>query len=125
MEDVVLNGVELDVLYNSVAGLAVYAKLDSKDVGGIDELAHVISLDGEVGGDEALVVADFHNLLTGLESAGEGEVDNIAAVEHNGDEVGLAQLLGCLLAEVSTGLGCQLKCLHSSVGVLIGCVTQN
>ena len=109
----VLDGVELDVLDHGVACLAVYIELDSEDVGGIDELAHVVGLNHEVGGDEALAVADLYDFLTGLECAGIGEVDYCTAVEHNGDEVGFAQVFGCFLAKVGTGLGVELECLHS------------
>ena len=107
VEDVVLYGVEVDVLEDSVALLAVDVELDSEDVGSIDELANVLGLNYEIGSDEALgaFLVDGHDLLTGLEGAGKGEVDDSAAVENNGDEVGLAEVLGSLLAQVGAGLG--------------------
>ena len=109
VEDGVLHGVELDVLEHGIALLAVDVKLDSEDVGCIDEFADSLVGHSQVGSDETLATADFNDLFAGFESALEGEVDVFAAVKHYGDFVFFAELLGSLLAEVSTGLGRQLK----------------
>ena len=112
VKDVVLYRVELDVLEDSVALLAVDSELYSEDVGGVHELAYILSLYNEVSSDDALAVADFNDLLAGLESSCEGELDDAAAVEHNGDEVVLTEFFCSLLAQIGAGFGVELKCFH-------------
>lgn len=126
VKDVVLYGMELDLLENCHTLLTVDIKLYGEDVGGIDKLAHILALYNKVGCDKTLGLfsVDFNDLLAGLESAGERKVDNVSAVKNNGDEVLLAEVLGCLLAQIGAGLGCQLKCFHFGVLVKLLCYSK-
>ncbi len=124
VEDGILDGMELDVLEDCHTGLTVYSKLDGEDIGGVDELADSILANHEVCSDKTLAIADLHDFLAGLEGGGIGEVDDGTAIENDGDFVFLAEILGCLLAQIGTGLGAQLKCLHFLI-LFRGCVTQN
>ena len=108
----VLHGLELQFLHDSVALLAVEFHLDSEDVGSVDELAHISSVHADVGSDDAALCVYLHELLTRLQCAGEGELNDFAAVEDCGDFAFSAELFHCTLSECFTRLGFQLKCLH-------------
>ena len=122
VEHIILYRMELDVFENSHALFAVYIELDCEYVGGIDELAYSLVCNCEIGGDKALIIADFNNFLTRLEGAFEREGEYFATVENNGN-LGLSAESGCgFLSESSAGLGYKLKCLHV---VINDCVTKN
>ena len=112
VEDGVFHGVVLHLAEHCHFLLAVVFEFHREDVGGIDELAHAVVGNGEVGGDHTAAVLDFNEFLTGLESAGEGEFDDFAAVEHCGDFALFAESLGCLLTEICTGFGAELESFH-------------
>ncbi len=112
VENVVLDGMELEVLEDGVALFAVDFEFDGEDVGGIDELAHCLVGYGDVGGDQALAVFDFNELFTGLESGGVGEGYDFAAIDDCGDFTCGTKGLGGFFAEVGTGFGAELKCFH-------------
>ncbi len=112
VKDGVFNRVELDVLEDSHASFAVYSKLDSEDIGSVDEFADCVLSLYDASGHEALAIPDLHKLFAGFQSLLIGEVNDFAAVENHGDLVFFAEGFGSLFAEVCTGLGCQLKCLH-------------
>lgn len=122
VEDVILHGVELDVLEDSHALFAVDAEVDGKDIGRIDEFADSVGADNEVGSDEALVVADFNEFFAGEKSLVVGQFNNSAAVEDNGDKAFFAEGLCSLLTEVGTRRSRKFKFFHFQI---IKCVTQN
>ena len=112
VEDVVFNGVELDVFDDSHAFFAVEVEFDGEDVGSIDEFANVVGCYSEVGCDEAFAVADFDDFFTVAELAGEGEFDDFAAVEDNGDEVFVAESFSSFFAESCARFGRELIKVH-------------
>ena len=123
VKDVVLYGVELHFAEHSHLLFAVGFELDSEDVGGVDELAHVVVLDSEVGSDDTTAILDLHDLLAGLESAGEGEVEGLATIEDYGNFTFVTKCFCCFLTEVGTGLGNEAVSFHCCKSV--NCVTQN
>ncbi len=112
VEHGVLDRLELEFLHDSLAGLAVDFKVDLKDVGSVDELAHILRVHGDVGYDDAASARDFHDFLTRLQSAGERKVDDFAAVEDGRDFAFGTERLHGFLAEVLTGFGLKFKSLH-------------
>ncbi len=126
VENGVGHGMELDVLEHSLLGDAVVGEVDHKHLGGVDEFAHIGLVHHQVGSNNGLAVAtNFHDLLALEEFAvvlTVLEFNDFATVKHHRNLALAAQRLGCLLAEVRTGLGIELECLHSQ---LIKCVTQN
>ncbi len=118
------NGVELELLEHGVLLHAIDIKLDSEDIGGVDKLAHVLGLHGEVGSDDtALSVGEGDNLLAfGEFLLGSLSVGyDFATVENHGDKVGVAELLSGTLAKLGARGSAQFECLH----FLKFCVTQN
>ena len=85
MEDIVLNGVELNVFKNGHNFFAVNVDLYSEDFGSVDEFANSFVGYNQVCGDEAFAVADLNHLLTGLESAVKGKINDFATVENKGN----------------------------------------
>lgn len=108
----IFDRVELDVLEHCVAFFAVDIEFDSEDVWSVHELTDGIVGHSQVGSDDTSATANLDDFFTGFESAFERELYLCAAVEHYGDFVLFAELLGSLLAEVCTGLGYELKCVH-------------
>lgn len=73
MEDGVFYGVELYVFEHHHVLFVIDGQFYGEDLGSVDELAHVVLCQGDVGGDNCFAVFDFHQFLAGFESAGEGE----------------------------------------------------
>lgn len=122
VEDVILHGVELNVLKDSHALFAVDAEVDGKDIGRIDKFADSVGAYNEVGSDEAFVVADFNEFFTGEKILVVGQFNNSAAVEDNGNQTFFAESLGSLFTEVGTRRSRKFKFFHFQI---IKCVTQN
>jgi hypothetical protein len=113
VEDAVFNGVELDVLEDSHFHLAVVRKFNSEDVGSVNKFANGVVSDNEVSSDKTFVVANFNDLLTGLEFTVVGEFNDFATIEDGGDFTFSAEGFGCFLAEVGAGFGSEFKSVHS------------
>ena len=65
VQDSVAHGVILQVLQDSLAGLAVISQVDNIHVGAVDQLANVGLVHYQVSGDDALAVtANGNHLLT-------------------------------------------------------------
>ncbi len=109
VEDGVFNGVELEVFENGHTFVAVDIKLYSEDIGSVDQLAHCVVGNNEVGGDKTFAIADFYDFLAGFECAGERKLDNGAAVEYYGDKTLFTKGFCCLFAQICAGLGCKFK----------------
>ena len=105
VEDVVLNGMELNIFQNSHSGLAVEVELDGEDVGSVDEFADSLVRNNDISGDKAFAITEFHDFLTFFECSGEGQVNKFATVDNSGDEVLGTQCLCGLLAKLGTGSG--------------------
>ena len=117
VEDVVLYGVELDVLEDGHLLVAVEFDLDSEDFGAVYEFANGVVGDDDVGGDETLAVFDLNDLLALFELAGVGEFNDFATADYCGDLVVGAESLCGLLAEVDAGSGGQLVSFHCKMRV--------
>lgn len=112
MKDGILDGVELNLLeYGHLLG-TVEIEFYSKDVRSIDELADGFVGDYEICGDKCFVVRNLHQLLTGVECTGIGEVYEFASVENYRNLALAAESFGGLLAEVSTRLSCKFESVH-------------
>jgi len=94
VQDIVLDGVELSLLEDSEALLAVDVELNSIDVGGVDELAELAFGDAE------------------SESFGQTVLALLLTIEVAGDDALLTQLLGQLLAASGTCSTFDLDCFH-------------
>lgn len=112
VENGVLNGLELQLLHHGLHGSAGEVDVNLEDVGGVDELANILRVDGDVSGDDATFVVDLNEFLTRCELTVEGKLNNLATVDNCGDLALFAQSLYSFLAELRTGLGCQFECLH-------------
>ena len=86
VKHIILYGLELKVFQHSFANFAVNLEIDLENIGRIDELAHILALDNDVGCDKTAVVANLYDLLTILERAVERKLNDFAAIEDSGDK---------------------------------------
>ena len=124
VEDIIGNGVELDVFYDSHTFFAVYVEFDSENIGSVDEFANGFVGYSEVGGDETFAIAEFNYFLTFLKSAGERKLYGSAAIENYGNTIGCTECFCGFFTESSAGLCDELKYFHCTVNFLF-CVTKN
>ena len=59
----VANGMELEVLQDSLAGLAIISQVNDTNVGAVDQLANVCKVHYQVSGDDTLTVTAYGNHL--------------------------------------------------------------
>ena len=102
-------GMELEVLQDGLAGLAIIGQVDYIHVGAVDELAHVSEVHYQVGGDDALAITAYGDNLFASQQlaivlAVLVELNELATIQDNGNLVLLAEGLSGLLAEVGTSL---------------------
>ena len=112
VQDGVLHGVELYVFEHGHALVAVDVEFDGENFGSVDEFAHCLEANHEVGGDKSFAVADFDEFFAGFEGFSVGEFYDFAAIENCGDFVFGAESLGGFFAKVGARLCSQLKFLH-------------
>ncbi len=104
VEESVLHGLELQLFHHNLDVLAVELEVYLEDVGSVDELAYILTPDCDVGGDDAALVIDLHELLSGFESAVIGKFHDGSAIDHGGNQTFLAEVFYGFFAELNTGL---------------------
>ena len=116
VQDAVVNGVPLDVFQNGLLLYTIEVKVNNINLGSVNQLANVASLNSEVGSENSLTIAaDFYNLLTLGESAvilAIFQFYHLATIEHARNHLVSAKRLCSLLAKVGSWLCIQFKSLH-------------